>query len=137
MISTITKLPWYLGEQITLEQRNAIFASVLKLMQHLHTAIRQGRHEKCLNSMLLKRLGSAAMSCPGFSVVQKDDISYLSHLDRCRDRLFNQPRGASLWTHQLTLGPKERIPMDVIEVRTPTPTASPALLVAPASLIIS
>ncbi len=89
----------------------------MKLMHHLHSAIQQGRNDKTLTPLLMKRLGTAAMACPGFSVVQKDDIAFLSRLEKDRDRAFNQPRGAYLWVHQLTLGPKERIPADLLEVR--------------------
>ncbi|KAH8878905.1 hypothetical protein GQ53DRAFT_673240 [Thozetella sp. PMI_491] len=115
MISTINKMPWYCGEFITIKQRNAMHEAVMKLLQHLHVAIQQRRNDKTLTPMLLKRLGTAAMACPGFSVVQKDNISVMCQLDQSRDRAFNQPRGASLWTHQLTLGPKERVPADMVE----------------------
>ena len=115
MISTIKKLPWYMADKITIRHRNAVFQATMQLLRLLLLAVRDKRHE-ALNTQLVKRLSMAAMLCPGFSVVQKDDIAYLCAIDDSRQRLFNQPRYADFWVHQHTLCPKEGIALDVLEV---------------------
>lgn len=78
--------------------------------------IRDGRDEVNLNRQLLRRLVTAAMTCPGFSTLQKDNIAYLMGMDELEERAYGQPRFASSWRHVYALGPKPGIPLDVIEV---------------------
>lgn len=117
MISTLKKLPWYMSEHITVRQRYAVYEATVKLLTFLLQALQREtrHHETVINQQLFKRLYTAAMMCPGFSVVQKDNIAVIAHLDESRIRLFNQPRFADLWTHLYTLCPKPGTPLDVLE----------------------
>jgi hypothetical protein len=117
MISTIKKLPWYMTDYITVRQRYAVYSATYRLVTHLaQTLQRHDRtHETVINEQLLKRLVTAAMLCPGFTVVQKDNIAAAANLDESRTRLFNQPRFADLWTHLYALCPKPGTPLDVLE----------------------
>ncbi|KAK3943970.1 hypothetical protein QBC46DRAFT_253072 [Diplogelasinospora grovesii] len=123
LISIIKKLPWYKSEHITVGQRHAVYKAAMDLIKLLQKQIyRNHRNEggwvdtsDLLNRQLLKRLVMAAMLCPGFSVLQKDNIALVSGISDEDQRNFNQPRFAKLWTHQLTLCPKPNRPIDVLE----------------------
>ncbi|KAL2758348.1 hypothetical protein ACRALDRAFT_1029542 [Sodiomyces alcalophilus JCM 7366] len=115
LISTLKKLPWSQHEYITVGQRNAIHQATVDLIRHLWYMIRDGRDEVNLNRQLLRRVVTAAMTCPGFSTLQKDNIAYLMGMDELEERSYGQPRFASSWLHLLALGPKPGIPLDVIE----------------------
>ncbi|KAK3311493.1 uncharacterized protein B0T15DRAFT_490101 [Chaetomium strumarium] len=117
MISTIKKLPWYMTDHITLRQRHSIYEATVKLIVFLKQALLRGNRmqEAMINEQLLKRLVLAAMLCPGFSVVQKDNIAALAEWDHDRVRMFNQPRFAEGWVHLHALCPKPGTPDDVLE----------------------
>jgi hypothetical protein len=117
MISTIKKLPWYIADRITLRQRHSIYDATMKLIGLLKQALaRENRtHETVINPQLMKRLVTAAMLCPGFSVVQKDNIAALAEMDQETARAFNQPRFAEQWVHLHGICPKPGIPIDVLE----------------------
>lgn len=118
MISTLKKLPWYMSDYITVRQRHAVYDATIKLISLLTAALqREPRaHETVLNEQLLKRLVTAAMLCPGFSVVQKDNIAVVARLAEERARAnFNQPRFADLWSHLYALCPKPGVPLDLLE----------------------
>jgi hypothetical protein len=116
MISTIKKLPWYMTDRITLRQRHCIFDATVRLIVLLKQALIRGNRyqETTINEQLLKRLVLAAMLCPGFSVVQKDNIAALAEWDQDRVRMFNQPRFAEGWVHLHALCPKPGTPDDVL-----------------------
>jgi hypothetical protein len=117
MISTIKKLPWYMADRITLRQRHAIYEATVKLIGLLKQALQRDSrtHETTVNQQLMKRLVTAAMLCPGFSVVQKDNIAVLVEMEQDRARMFNQPRFAEQWVHLHGICPKPGIPIDVLE----------------------
>ncbi|EAQ90009.1 hypothetical protein CHGG_06628 [Chaetomium globosum CBS 148.51] len=118
MISTIKKLPWYMADRITLRQRYAIYAATVKLITLLQQALHRDHnrnHETVINKQLMKRLVTAAMLCPGFSVVQKDNIATLAEMDQDQARMFNQPRFAEQWVHLHGVCPKPGTPLDMLE----------------------
>lgn len=109
-------MPWYMTEYITIKQRYSIYEAACRLISALKTAIRNGNHEDRLTPQLLKRIVTATMICPGFTVVQKDNIADMTSMSDDDKRKFNMPDHADLWRHQYTLGPKANIPKDVLEV---------------------
>ncbi|KAL2161127.1 hypothetical protein VTH06DRAFT_8346 [Thermothelomyces fergusii] len=117
MISTIKKLPWYMADHITLRQRHAIYDATVRLIVLLKQALQrdQRSHETVINPQLMKRLVTAAMLCPGFSVVQKDNIAVLAEMEDERARMFNQPRLAEHWVHLHAVCPRPGTPLDVLE----------------------
>ncbi len=117
LISTIKKLPWYMADRITLRQRHSIYDATMKLIGLLKQALARENqtHETVINPQLMKRLVTAAMLCPGFSVVQKDNIAALAEMDQDRARAFNQPRFAEQWVHLHGICPKPGVPLDVLE----------------------
>jgi hypothetical protein len=130
MISTIKKMPWYLPDQITVRQRNAIHAATKQLVRLLDIAIRDEREPQLLTRQLKKRLVDAVLSCPGISVIQKDDLAWMDNRQDAELIRYGQPRGAHWWTHQFTICPKVDAPADVVEVscyQLPTPV-NPYLL---------
>ncbi|AEO64981.1 uncharacterized protein THITE_37843 [Thermothielavioides terrestris NRRL 8126] len=117
MISTIKKFPWYMSDYITVAQRHSIVEGTMKMIVLLQQALQRGNRmqETMINEQLLKRLVTAAMLCPGFSVVQKDNIAVLAGMEPERARMFNQPRFAEEWVHLHTICPRPGIPLDVLE----------------------
>lgn len=115
LISTLKKYPWYLSYLITNRERYIIFRTTLALVRNLKNLVDANRHER-LDKFLLKRLVNAAMRCPGFTVLQKDDIAYYTDLDEVRLREFDQPRFANSWRHIYALTPKPGVPADLLEV---------------------
>ncbi|KAL2269383.1 hypothetical protein VTJ83DRAFT_1567 [Remersonia thermophila] len=119
MISTIAKFPWYMTNHITLRQRHVIYITTIKLIELLKIALqRDAKHQHyatVLNKQLLKRLVTVAMLCPGFSVVQKDNIAIAGGMELERTYAFNQPRHAQEWVHLHALCPRPGLPVDVLE----------------------
>ncbi|KAI0862882.1 hypothetical protein F4860DRAFT_522847 [Xylaria cubensis] len=120
MISTLRKIPWYKAEYITIKQRHAVYEAALKMLVVLSNKINRGDFKNAtevdrLTPQLLGRLVTAAMLCPGFSVVQKHNIATVGGLSEAKSREFNQPRFPDSWRHQWTLAPKPGMPIDVLE----------------------
>ncbi|KAK0725735.1 hypothetical protein B0H67DRAFT_480130 [Lasiosphaeris hirsuta] len=118
MISTLKKLPWFAAEYITIRQRAVIYNAAMGLIGLLRRSLEDPRRERedgNLTTQLLKRLCTAAMLCPGFSVMQKDNIAYAAGWGDAKLSQFNQPRFADLWTHQHILVAKPGVPIDVLE----------------------
>ncbi|KAI8951539.1 hypothetical protein F4801DRAFT_601121 [Xylaria longipes] len=120
MISTLRKIPWYKADHITIKQRHAVYETSLKMIVTLSTKINRGDFKnnaetERLTPQLLDRLVTAAMLCPGFSVVQKHNIATAGGLPEVKGREFNQPRFPDSWRHQWTLAPKPGMPIDVLE----------------------
>ena len=117
MISTIRKLPWQKSDCITVHQRWAVYNATIRLVELLSTTINRNDRDShiALDQRLLKRLVNTAMLCPGFSVLQKDNIAFTAGMDDMKQREFNQPRFPDLWTHQLSVCPKPGVPLDVLE----------------------
>lgn len=101
---------------ITLQQRGAMFRATCDLVNLLIKSIEVGEHSLQLNRQLLDRLASAAMKCPGFTPVMKDDVAWLSAMDEQKLSLCNQPVNADTWRHIYALAPKPGTPGDLIEV---------------------
>ncbi|TRX98447.1 hypothetical protein FHL15_000521 [Xylaria flabelliformis] len=120
MISTLRKIPWYKAEHITIKQRHAVYEAALKMIVVLSNKINRGDFKnnievERLTPQLLGRLVTAAMLCPGFSVVQKHNIATVGGLSEAKSREFNQPRFPDSWRHLWTLAPKPGMPIDVLE----------------------
>ncbi|GKT66602.1 RNA-binding domain protein [Colletotrichum tofieldiae] len=115
LISTLTKFPWHMKANVTVQQRYVIHKATCDLIRILVSSIQERRDELNLTHRLLKRVVTAAMRCEGFSVLQKDDIAYLVGMDEMEQRAFGQPRFAEAWRHLYVLVPKTGVPLDVIE----------------------
>ncbi|KAG6016766.1 hypothetical protein E4U43_003132 [Claviceps pusilla] len=115
LISTLKKFPWYATDRITISQRRAAFAATCELLRLLARSIQKQDDPVNLNNQLLSRLINAAMKCPGFTPLMKDDIACIAGMSEMEQREFNQPRFASSWRHQYSISPKPRITCDVLE----------------------
>ncbi|KAI1433690.1 hypothetical protein GGR50DRAFT_705123 [Xylaria sp. CBS 124048] len=140
MISTLRKIPWYMANYITIEQRHAVYEACLQMIILLtdkvtkalddaesvksFTNSRDSEHgtnnskdtdPQRLNRQLLNRLVISAMLCPGFSVVQKNNIAQVAGMAPDRAREFNQPQCPDSWLHQWTVIPKANMPLDILE----------------------
>jgi hypothetical protein len=69
-----------------------------------------------LSDQLLKRVVTAAINCPGFTPLMKDDLSSFVHLSEQELRTCGLPLSAGSWRHQYAIAPKIGVPSDVIEV---------------------
>ena len=69
-----------------------------------------------LSEQLLNRVIAAAMLCPGFTPLQKDDIAAFVEMSEEDARSYGMPRCAASWRHQYAMAPKSGVPLDIIEV---------------------
>ncbi|RBQ92877.1 hypothetical protein VDGD_10332 [Verticillium dahliae] len=115
LISTLKKLPWDCHDFITVRQRAAIHRATVELVRILFFKVRNRVDEVNLTSQLLKRLVLSAMTCAGFTPLQKDDIAYIVEMDSMQSRSHGQPRFADSWCHLYALSPKPDVPLDMLE----------------------
>lgn len=97
-------------------QRYRIFHTTYKLIDILKKKVDRGIHPVRLTTSLLKRLIATAMTCPGFTVLQKADIADFIGLEGDRIREFGQPRFGNRWRHQYSTSVKAGVPSDLVEV---------------------
>ncbi|KAL7621197.1 hypothetical protein AAE478_008514 [Parahypoxylon ruwenzoriense] len=115
MISTIKKLPWYMPERITIKQRWIVYDAAFKMIQVLIQKLDKKPDDALLTPQLLNRLVDAAILCPGFTVLQKDNIAYTMNMSGEKMCERSLPRFAASWCHQYALGPKPGVPLDILE----------------------
>jgi hypothetical protein len=115
---------------ITVRQRYRIYKAVTDMMHTLFGAIhnfdRRANHDhtyasEMLNEKLLKRLTNAALGCPGFTPLMKDNIACLVGWDGYKTAQHNLHPTANRWRHLYALTPNPVVPADVIDVRFPIP----------------
>ncbi|KAB5559811.1 hypothetical protein GE09DRAFT_1220480 [Coniochaeta sp. 2T2.1] len=132
LISILKKLPWHMTHYITIRHRHRIYKASVDMIAVLQGAIynnsdhhhRRGafgghggdmRIAEVLNEKLLKRVVRAAMSCPGFTPLMKDNIAFVSSLDAQQVANYDLPVHANRWRHVYTLMPNPSVPADVID----------------------
>lgn len=84
------------------------------------------RISEVLNEKLLKRVVRAAMGCPGFSPLMKDNIAFISSLDEHQVTEYGVPAYANRWRHIYTIVPNPGVPADVIDVCSPSHSSVPS-----------
>lgn len=127
LISILKKLPWQMTAYITIRQRYRIYKAVVDMISVLQDAVFNSerrsmmpehmRTSELLNEKLLKRVIRAAMDCPGFTPLMKDNIAFVSGLDEHQMVAYRVPANANRWRHIYTLMPNPAVPSDVIDVR--------------------
>jgi hypothetical protein len=111
--------PWYMVDFITIEDRNLIHDATKNLLQMLVDRVNHDRDPVNLTQMLLKRVCRAALRCPGFTPVMKDNIAYLGSIE---DRVASEaglPPFAPQWDIFWTIGPKPGVPTDLLLASPP------------------
>lgn len=115
LISTLKKFLWYATNSITISQRQAMYTATERLLQVLAEKVGRGCDAINLTAQLQTRLVNAALSCPGFTLLMKDNLAWLLNVPEAEQRFYGQPRFAYAWRHQYSLAPKPGAPLDVIE----------------------
>ncbi|PKS13197.1 hypothetical protein jhhlp_000542 [Lomentospora prolificans] len=115
LISLLRKFPWEQTKHIRNHQRYKIFFTTFKLIELLIFKLRRRISETRLTHRLLRRIADTAMTCRGFTVLQKDDIARLVGLSQSEVCFYGQPRYASRWRHQYAVSVKRGLPFDLIE----------------------
>ncbi|TQW01121.1 RNA recognition, RNP-1 [Cordyceps javanica] len=115
LISTLRKFPWYMTDCITVGQRSAMFQATCDLLRLLLKSLDKNDDPVNLNKQLLRRVTKAAMECPGFTAIMKDDVAWIVGMSEGEQRIYGQPRFANSWRHQYALVPKPGMPLDVVE----------------------
>ena len=110
-------------DRITITQRQAMFKATCELLRVLSRSIYREDDSFNLTKQLYRRVVTAAMTCPGFTPLMKDDVAYMFDMDVQRQLSYGQPLHANSWRHQYGLVPKPGIPLDVVEV-SPQPRIS-------------
>jgi hypothetical protein len=103
-------------DRISISERQAVFKSTCELLRILSRNVARQEDPLNITPQLLKRFVAAAMTCPGFTPVMKDDIGYMANLSDSELRNYGLPRFANTWRHQYAIAPKLNAPDDVVEV---------------------
>lgn len=106
-----------MSAHITIKQRGAMFRATCDLMNLLLKSIQKSPQSTQVNRQLLDRLAAAAMECPGFTPLMKDDIAWIMNMEGEKLRRYNLPQNPFSWRHIYALTPKCGSSLDVIEVR--------------------
>ncbi|KAH7018279.1 uncharacterized protein B0I36DRAFT_388519 [Microdochium trichocladiopsis] len=118
-ISVLKKFPWDETCYITIHMQHVMYDTAQKLLDFLQDRIGHGESTTChrLTPQLLKRFVAACLLCPGFTVLQKDNIMVSANLDfsDLAGLPFHQPRFADCWRHQYAICPAPGVPQDVLE----------------------
>lgn len=111
--------------------QHVLYDTALKLLEFLQDRVERGdgalSHR--LTPLLVRRFVATCLLCPGFTVLQKDNIMVTAGEDITRDLVdggrmppLNMPtRGAEHWRHQYTLCPVAGVPQDVLDVSSKPP----------------
>lgn len=110
-------------DRVSISQRYAVFRATWDLVEELTHRLARERETVSaspnagrLSDQLLKRVITAAINCPGFTPLMKDDLSSFVHLSEENFRAAGVPPSAASWRHQYAIAPKVGVPFDVIEV---------------------
>ncbi|KAG9254121.1 uncharacterized protein F5Z01DRAFT_674437 [Emericellopsis atlantica] len=114
LISTLKKFPWSFMDRVTISQRRALFRATCELLRLLTRSLQKGDDVVNLTVQLYRRLTKAAMSCPGFTPLMKDDIAWLANVTESDLPKYNLPPLPGTWRHQYALAAKVNAQPDVI-----------------------
>ena len=103
-------------DYITINDRNLIHKVTTDLLQHLVDRVEHEKENIYLTPMLLKRVWRAALQCPGFTPMQKDDIIVIANLDSQVSMDYQLAPYAAEWNYLWTIGSKKGLPNDFIMV---------------------
>ncbi|KAH8597719.1 hypothetical protein B0O99DRAFT_507229 [Bisporella sp. PMI_857] len=121
LISTLQKAslkpcsyPWYMVDNITIEDRNLLYNATMALLNLLMERINNNTDPLNLNNMLLKRVWRAALKCCGFTPTMKDNIVCTCNIDESFAREIGIAPYASYWKDLWTIGAKPNTPSDLV-----------------------
>jgi hypothetical protein len=103
-------------DYITIEDRNLLHQATKDLLSMLVERVQNERDPVNLTQMLLKRVCRAALKCPGFTPVMKDDIVFIGGIEDSVAVEAGVPPYAHEWGTFWTIGPKPGVPNDVLLV---------------------
>jgi hypothetical protein len=117
-LSDNRQYPWYMVDNITIEDRNLLHKATKDMLYLLIDRVNSDDQNGNINinTMLLKRVWRAALRCPGFTPAMKDDFVYIVGLDDRTAIQFGMAPYASHWKYLWTIGPKPKVPADVLLV---------------------
>ncbi|KAL7926737.1 hypothetical protein ACQKWADRAFT_281277 [Trichoderma austrokoningii] len=114
-ISIVRKLPWFESDMITVKQRDAVYNTAVSLIRQLTRSMLLGESPEHLTPLLLRRLVLVAITCPGFTPLQKDNFAWMTCMQSLDFEYFQLPPFASCWRHQYAIGPKPGYPFDLLQ----------------------
>jgi hypothetical protein len=107
-------------DHITIEDRNQLHSATKDLLSMLVERVQNERDPVNLTHMLLRRVCRAALKCPGFTPVMKDDVVFIGGVDDRVAMDAGVPPFAPQWGDLWTIGPKPNVPSDLLLVSTAT-----------------
>ncbi|KAE9380378.1 hypothetical protein N431DRAFT_324183 [Stipitochalara longipes BDJ] len=114
LISTLLKYPWYMVDHITIADRSLLHKATIDLIKLLQERIDSGADPVNLNNQLFKRVWRAALKCPGFTPVMKDDVVFICGIDDRTALELGVAPYAVWWKPLFTIGHKPEIPADTL-----------------------
>ena len=104
-------------DYITVQDRFLLYKATFDLLELLISRIKNGDGQDThLTAMLLKRVWNAALKCPGFSPVMKDDIVYICGIPEQIAKEHGVAPFATGWNSLFTIGNKPDVPQDLLLV---------------------
>ncbi|KXJ89418.1 hypothetical protein Micbo1qcDRAFT_206363 [Microdochium bolleyi] len=118
-ISVLKKFPWNEAHCITIHMQHVMYDTARRLLEFLQDRIERGdlATSSRLTPLLMKRFVATCLLCPGFTVLQKDNILVTAGmvLAEFPNLPLTQPRFADCWRHLYALSPAPGVPQDVLE----------------------
>jgi hypothetical protein len=102
-----------MASYITIADRDILYDGTLTIVKHLIHKISMESEHITVNGRLLKRVTQAALRCPGFTEMQKDNIAFI-----CNVKEPGLAPYADHWHVFKVLGPKHGVATDVLLVST-------------------
>jgi hypothetical protein len=103
-------------DHITIEDRSLLHKATIDLLRLLQEKIENETDPVNLNQMLFKRVWRAALKCPGFTPVQKDDVVFICGIDDRTALELGVAPYAVWWKPLFTIGHKPEVPADTLMV---------------------
>ncbi|KAI9732033.1 MAG: hypothetical protein M1818_007628 [Claussenomyces sp. TS43310] len=111
LISTLVKFPWYMVNNITLEDRDQLYDTSVKLFRFLQQRLQEQEEHIAIDHRLFRRVQRAILNCDGFTESMKDAVAFYSGQDSALSGLVPN---ADHWCVWKTIGPKRGIEPDVL-----------------------
>ena len=108
-------------DHITVADRHLLHRATIDLIKLLQERIDSGADPVNLNNQLFKRVWRAALKCPGFTPVMKDDVVFICGIDDRTALELGVAPYAVWWKPLFTIGHRRDVPTDTLMVSQEIP----------------
>ena len=108
-------------DYINVQDKIRLFQTTKTLVLYLIDRVKNQPHDLHLTPMLLRRVWRAAINCPGFTQVNKDEIVFYAEVHPQIALELGVVPYADRWQCLWTIGPKPGCPLDLLMVSDTQP----------------